>query len=324
MLPMWKAAGCALLTGFVLATTAPAGELNPAHIPADAKWVIHVDYESLSDSGFMQKLRDRNPMLVRMIRDRLVQQYGIDLPEGMHSATLFSRDYRKYTGTVILQADYDAAKVEAKLKKATKYSVTQWQDHALHTVTLSKQKPGDPDPSGDQEMTVVMVDDDTLLLASSVPNAQAALKLLAGESPSLEGQKSPLLSDSAKQAWIYGAAIDLGNLRQHDVSMPVLAQHEKIVWAVGKRNDKLFEEATFTGQSEPVAEKMQRVLDGLLAYGQLWASDSKPLTELYRDIEITREGSTTGFRWQGDADQVATALDDVFNRVDTWKDLLIR
>lgn len=324
MLQVWKSAGCALLTGFVLATAAPAAELNPAHLPSDAKWVIHVDYEALSDSGLMQKLRERNPMLVKMVRDRLVEQYGIDLPEDLRSATLFSRDYRKYTGTVILQAKYDAAKVEAKLKKAQKYSVTQWQDHDLHTVTLSKEKSGDNDPSGDQEMTVVMIDDDTLLLASSVPNAQETLKLLAGESPSLEGQKSPLLADSAKQAWIYGAAIDLSNISKHDVSMPVLSQHEKIVWAVGKRNDKLFEEATFTAQSEPVAQKMQTVLEGMVAYGELSANDSKPLTELYRDIEISREGNATNFRWQGDPDQAIAALDDVFNRVDKWKDLLIR
>lgn len=286
--------GGALFT-LLLAPFSFAGELQPAHIPADAKWIIHVDYESFRESGISKKLRERNPLVATFARNWLIQQYGMDPAEDIASATMFSRDYQKQTGTVILHTDYDAEKIEAKLKRSIKHSATKWQDHTLHTVTLSKQRQNDTDPSGDQEITVVMVDKDTIILASSAPNAQAAINLIKGDGESLAGKSSTLLTKSVGDAWFYGAAIDLGKLRDHEVSMPVLSQHEQVNFSFGKRDSMMFEEGTMVAQSEEVAQKMQKVLVGMVAYGQLWAHDSEPLKSLYQDVNVNRNGKTVMF-----------------------------
>jgi len=315
--------GAALVT-LLLAPLAFAGELRPAHIPADAKWIIHVDYESFRESGISEKLRERNPFIATFARNWLIQQYGMDPAEDIRSATMFSRDYQKQTGTVILHTDYDAKKVEAKLKTAIKHATTQWQRHTLHTVTLSKQRQQDKDPSGDQEMTVVMLDNDTIILASSVSNAQATIKLIEGSGESLIGKSSPLLTKSVSEAWFYGAAIDLGKLRDHEVSMPVLSQHEQVTLSFGKRDGMMYKEGTMIGQSEAVAQKMQKVLEGMVASGQLWAYDSEPLKSLYRDVNLERNGNAVSFSWKGNPDQVLTAMNEVCDRFDSWKQLLMK
>ena len=183
-----------------------AAELDPAHVPADAQWLIHVDAEALSDAQLAEKIRQKKPEITGAIHQWMEQRYGINPPEDLYSITMFSRDYREHTGTVVIRADYDAAKVEQRLREAKQHQTAQWNDYTLHTIMLSKQKPSDDGPSGDQEMTVVMVDKETLLLASSVDNAKETLKLLAGETKSLKDQDSPLLSDQARTAWMYGAA----------------------------------------------------------------------------------------------------------------------
>ncbi|EMI19937.1 hypothetical protein RMSM_03137 [Rhodopirellula maiorica SM1] len=294
-------------------------------MPADAQWVVHIDYESLSDSKVLQKIRDEKPMLRKMVQGWMNKRYGIDPPEDLKSLTMFSRDYRQYTGTVVIQASYETDKIESRLRKATNHRTTQWQDHTLHTVTLSKQKPSEQGPSGDEEMTVVMVDSDTILLASSVDNAKQALKLLSGDSPSLDGKDSPLLTDAIKNAWMYGAAINLGELKKHPVSMPILAQHQQINWSFGEQSDgMLYEQADFVAQSEEVAKQTKAILDGIVAYERLWSEGSEPMATLMENVEITHEGKTTGFRWQGSSDQVVAAMDDLFARMETWKPILMK
>lgn len=302
-----------------------ADSLDPTHIPADAQWVLHVDYEALSQSAVCKKLRKEKPIASQMAQDWMKKRYGIRPPKDLKSITMFSRDYREYTGTVIIQANYDRSRIEDVLNKAMNPRQAKWKHHTLHTVTLSKQKPSDDGPSGDEEMTVVMLDRDTILLASSVPNARQALKLLAGESPSLDGKQSPLLNDKVDNAWLYGAAINLSELRNHPVAMPVIAQHDQINWSFGEQSGgTLYEHADLTAQSEEVSKQMETVLNGIVAYERLWAEGSKPMIALLQNVKVMQKGKTTGFHWHGPSDQIVAAMDDLFDRMETWKPFLVK
>lgn len=304
---------------------ADAGRVNPAHLPADAKWVIHVDYEALGDSAVWQKFREKKSQVTQMVQSWMKQRYGIDLPTGLKSLTMFSRDYREYTGTVLIEASYEAQKIEARLGEARQHRTTKWQDYTLHTIMLSKQKSPNAGPSGDQEMTVVMVDDKTILLASSEANAKQSLKLLAGEAESLEGKDSPLLADTISEAWVYGAAIDLNELKQHPVSMPIIVQHEQITWSLGKQSDGMvFEQADLVAQSAEVAEKMKTVLEGIIAYESLWAEGSQSLTAIIEKVQVEHAGKTTSFQWRGSSEQVVAATEDIFERLESWKPILMK
>jgi hypothetical protein len=310
-----------MLTPLAFDKEASAAELKPSHVPADAKWVMHIDYESFSDSGILQLFRERNPLLTSVARNWLVQQYGVDPPEDLKSVTMFGRDYQKYTGTVILRADYEAAKVEAKLKESPAHSTTQWQGHTLHEVAVARPREAmrGREPRGDQKITVAMLDGNTIVVGSSNANVQAAIKLLAGDAKSLEGQKSPLLTQSVGKAWFYGAAIELSKLRDQKDLLPIVAQHERITLAFGERGNKMFEEGEFVAQSEEVAKQMQRVLDGVVAFGKLQAHDSDSMKALYQNVNIKQEDKTTRFTWEGSPEQVRGALEELGNRLDAWK-----
>lgn len=305
-------------------TSAKAGELNPAHVPQDAQWLIHIDYESLSESAMWKKIRDEKAVVSKMVQGYMKKRYGFDPSTDLKSITMFSRDYRIYTGTVIVEADYDAKKIEQRLRQAIDYRTTMWEDHTLHTVTLSRQPASDDGPSGDEEMTVVMVDKNTLLLASSVDNAKENLDRIAGKSTSLKDKKSELVSDDAADAWVYGAAINLGELKDHPVSMPIIAQHEQITWSLGEQSDgMIYEKAEFVAQSDDVAKKMKTVFDGVVAFETLRAQGSESLTTLMKNVEVKQEGSATSLHWSGASDEVVAALDDVFARMETWKPMLM-
>jgi hypothetical protein len=151
------------------------------------------------------------------------------------------------------------------------------------------------------------------------------LKLLSGEAASLKGSDSKLLTDKTEAAWIYGAAINLGKLKDHPIAMPIIAQHNQINWSFGEKSDGvLYEKAKLVAQSEEIAKNMETVLNGIVAWERLWAEGSKPMAELMKNAQVMRDGSTTGFQWEGKSDQVVAALDDVFARLETWKPIVMK
>jgi len=307
------------------ANAAAAKGLNPTHLPRDAKWVVHVDFEAITDSQLLQKAKQKNPSITNVVNRYLQDRYGVDPTRGLFSLTMFSRDYREFTGTAILQADYDAQKVKQQLQKAKQHRTTPWNDYTLHTVTLSTEGNPKHNSLGDETVTLVLYDKNTLLIGSLIDNAKAGVKLLAGNSQSLQGKDSPLLTERATTAWIYGAAVDLKELQQHGVAMPVLVQHEKITWAFGKQDEgQLFEHAGLVARSEAVAKKMHSFLKGVVAYETLWAEGSKPMIALMKNVKVSRDGKTVRFQWQGPTDQTVAALDAAYTRINTWKPLLLK
>lgn len=320
-----------LLVGVLAFPLAAYGEkLNPKHLSADATWVVHCNFDALSETAFAQEIRNEKPNVMQFVHQWFQQQYGIDPPQDLHSLTMFSDDYRPYTGVVVVRADYDPSKVEAKLRKQSDLQTANFQNTTLYTVTLAKHQgkhsaasgqqdqASGHDHSGGKQMTVVMVDEDTLLLASSIDKAKETLQVLSGDSETLETSDSQLLANSADDALIYGAAINLQDISRHDIAMPVLQQHETIRFSFGQRNGMLYEQATLTAQSQEVAEKMKQVLEGLVAYKQLWAHGSDSFRSLVDSVKIDQQGNQASFTWQGDSDTVVAALDDVLPRVATW------
>ncbi|WP_417389101.1 hypothetical protein [Gimesia sp.] len=334
----------AALTAAVLLApaSAMAGKLQPSQLPQDTAWLLHLDFEALSASKLAEKLREAKPQLTEGVHHWFQQEYGIDPPEDLRSITMYSRDFKRYTGTVILQADYERSKAMEKMEQASQLKKTTWNDLTLYTVTIAhhhgdaahakhadrssdkrrdqagKKKSRHHDKSGGKQMTVAFVDDNTIVLGSSVPNTQAAVKLLKQDGRSLSTD-SPLLSERVADAWIYGAAIDLKRLKQNPLPMPVLQHHERITWSFGNRDGRLFEHAELVAASEEVAQETLQVVEGIAAYETLWAEGSPPMKSLMKNTRIQRDGNVVEVSWDGDTETVLKALKDLGSRMKTWK-----
>jgi hypothetical protein len=323
----------AVLFGFLATTATPpratAAELHPEHIPADAKWVLYFDVEQILDSQMIDEARQARPNLTKALRLWFQNQYGVDPRNDLRSVTLFSRSYRSYTGTVILHADYDPRKVESDIRKNDDLATEAWQGHTLYTVTLAKHRHGPHgdgqatkhDRSGGKQMTIVLADEETIVLASSRKTAKQTLRLLAGETPSLASQPkaSQLLAGDWQGAAMYGAAVDLGAVEQSEVPLPVLRQHERIIWTFKGRDGKLYEDARLVAKSPQVAKHVEQIVQGMVAYERLWAADSPSLNKLIDGVSIAREGKQVHVRWEAKNELVLRGIDALLERFADWK-----
>jgi hypothetical protein len=64
------------------------------------------------------------------------------------------------------------------------------------------------------------------------------------------------------------------------------------------------------------------VLEGLIAYEQLCAAGSDPLTKMMNNVQLTRKGTESRVTWEGDSELVVEAVRDFGERVDQWMRIL--
>ena len=326
----------------LFASTVMAGPLDTAKVPRDAKWVIHVDYEALSETAVMEKLREARPQIVQQVRGWLQERYGIDPREDLHGVTLFSDTYDAHTGAIVLFADYDLEKVKSDLMSKSGVKSTQWEGHTLFTWTAHKNAAsyeGHADSRSDEDaadrksnteearpheeheggsVTAVLLDGKTAVFAPTPDRVQSVVKLLQGDAPAIEGEDSKLIADIPKGAILYGAAVELQDIAGREQLFPILQQHEHIRWVVGERDGRLFEECTLVAQNKEVASQMKTALEGFVAFGKLWAADSEELASLYDDVEIRQQGSTVRLEWEGESEEVVAALSAFGDRLAQW------
>ena len=62
---------------------AQAADLNPAHLPVDTEWVVHINQEALSELEVMEEIRDLYPQITNDIREWFENRYGIDPQDGL-------------------------------------------------------------------------------------------------------------------------------------------------------------------------------------------------------------------------------------------------
>ena len=380
-----------------------AAELNPQYLPADAKWVVHVNQEELSELRLVEELREKNPQVAQSIRGWLERRYGIDPQEDLKSITAFSRSYEPKSGTIIFESDYDREKLESRLNALGQAQKSDWNGQTLYTVTVggsrdsddgqntdrdSRQnrrssradrdggdnpapsedryrgenrergdrsgsasrdrgsdredarRDGDPrqqrsaeqrrggrdrgQQSGERRLTVYL-GDGVIVIGGSPQEVKSTVRRIDGDGESVADTDSPLLADRPDGAVIYGAAVELGQLDEYyQVLLPMLRRHERVVYAFGEDDGELFETMTLVAESEEVAEKTQKVLEGLIAYESLFAEGSDAMTEILEGVELWREGRENGFEWRGETEQVLEALSDLKDRFGHWTGMASR
>lgn len=302
--------------------------LDASRLPQNAKWVVHVDLDAVTDTELAKQARQNRPAIVNQVRQWVQNQYGIDPREDLHSLTAFSDSYESHTGAMILHAEYDQNKVREELKNKENVKTASWGDHTLYTVhrkgllqDANTSRPASNKPR-EETFTIILVDGETAVFASTPDRAKAVVKLLKGESPSLK-EDSKLLADRPEQVIAYGAAVDLNTIQQREGIYPVLRQMERIVWVLGEENGKVVDKLTVTAQSEEVAKQVKTALEGMIAFGKISAADSESLTKLAEGTDVKVDGKTVQRKWSGDNQVVLNALGDLSGRLQQRIEALI-
>lgn len=313
----------------LLAPSAPAGPLDPAYVPPDAKWVIHIDFKALGQTKVAEQVRQKRGQLLFAARTWLENRYGVDPRQDLDSLTAFGNSYETHTGTLVLRANFDQQKVQARLEQKPNVQKMSLGEYTVYTIPLehpqhyNRQAANKADASEAERAAqqhartvhVVLMDGKTMVLTSSRDRLQGALDLVKGTATAVAKKDMPLLSKLSEGTIYYGAADKLGEITEHEGFFPILKQHDQIFSSVGVKDNQVFKELTLVAQTEEVAKDMKSFLEGMNSLGKVWAADSDALKTLVENKEITCEGKTVTAKGHADSDTVLKALDELGERL---------
>jgi type II secretory pathway component PulC len=291
-------------TILLIACSVPAyaGPLQLKAVPAEAKWVAHIDVDAMRSSEVIQRFYDEciKGRAPAGFLDIVVQQCGLDLRKDLHHVTMYSTKIADGHGVLVVKAKMDEAKLLAKAKKAPNHRSMTYRDYEIHTWTHRK-------PGKERQFAGAFQDEGVLVFASSVELLKSALDVLDGRSDSLHGTDTPLAEKVPAGTMFLARAAGISSSQAGD-RHPLCSQLDRLDCAEGQDQGKWFGHLTMDAADEDAAQRIETVIEGLLAMCWLHLDSVPELQRLLDQVEVSRKGSVVRADFEAPVEKVVKAV----------------
>ena len=181
--------GLAMAIVFGLVTIGRAEPLDLKQVPAEAKWVSHVDVDTLRASIVVQKAYQKCLDMHKDAAEKMdmvCSIVGMDPRKDLHGITAYGKDTNKEHGVLIVHADVNQALLLALVAKAPDHKATTYDAYELHSWTQKCCK------KGPHAVTGVFYRPNIMVFAGCVEAVKSALDVLDGKASGITGRGSPL------------------------------------------------------------------------------------------------------------------------------------
>lgn len=289
----------------VLAAPLPAQQLNPAHIPADAQWLVFIggNNQNLLVRQFLELLPQDK---IKSAQLQCIRKYGFDPETDVKSMVVFSdsidnlaNDHKEPDGTFVAQVHFDRLKMTQAIIQAAgkEYQSTQYQGHTIHQIPVRRRDPQvklNVSAKGDGRLEVDLGEDwgitapymvldkpDLLIAGANLERLKKTLDVIDGRSPSLAGAKGPtlipklpegtyLLFAASNAVWMKTAGFDAEKIT------PAPPQRNSLQWnlqladrgaalIMGEADNHTFISTRLCMQDASTASNLKMTVEGLRA-----------------------------------------------------------
>lgn len=281
-----------------VALAAPSG-YNPGIVAADARWVVHADFNALRESALGKELIDAiqkaqsqaNGGIIGINVPRLLATVGTVTAYGSN----FTSDPSALDGTLIAQGTPELRKiVESALLQGTLAEPKVFSE--VTDLPFPAYAIADPKaPEGKQTQLVVAFPPEPILLVSkSKAQLVKARDVFRGSAPSLaKNSSSPLaqFARRAESAYLHAASTVppelLANEKGPQARILQLATSASLI--IGEVGPNAFAHAELAASSDKNAEKLMKILEGMTSMLSLAESNDKQLADFLTSTAVSRE-----------------------------------
>jgi hypothetical protein len=243
----------ALLTALT-AAAAHADPLDPKHLPADTKWVIHVDADAARDTKTYDTLSTKifaNPAARDGI-DKIEQITNARFPDDVKDVTVYGAAAGDEAPVVVIHARVDRKQIEQLLKQNPAYGSTAFGDYDI----LTWQDNG-------KTSFGAFHDNTTVIIARNAANVKTALDALDSKGETMKAD-APMAAGLKPKQLVYVAARDLKDLHPAgEGPKPMLVPIQAVWAALTEDQDHPVVTARLTTEDAASAEKLKQSIDGL-------------------------------------------------------------
>jgi hypothetical protein len=271
-------AGCGL--------AAMASPVPKNQIPADAKWIVHLDAEQFMQGKVGSYLVEEflKPHAAEM-KEKLKQEVGIDLDiKQLMAVTAYGTGYRPQeddTGLVMVRTSLDVVKaLDAVMARNSPQ------------LKLEKiESPGSPLYRFQEHGYLAVPSSGLLLVARQRAAIDRGLEVMAGRGENLTGstafQEYP---DTSFGFFFLALAEGFGQQAELPATAAIFKQATGARVVVGEENDRLRLNLDLKAASSDISRQIQQVAQGLLALAAMNASQNPDLQKLTQAAAVTSSG----------------------------------
>ena len=210
-----------------------AEPLDLKQIPADAKWLLHVDVDAMRESTLVKNAWPKAMEMHKNAEQKLKEmqdKFGIDVCKDLHGLTAYGRELGKHTGVLIVHAKFDLKLAEATAAKAKDHKVVKFESYHLHSWTEKHH-------GHERTVWAAAYKSDGLVFASSDEYLKAALAVLDGKASAvasgpLAGRVRPGTTILARATGIADAEVPCHS--------PIAKQIRSLRFSMGEDSGQLF------------------------------------------------------------------------------------
>lgn len=304
----------ALLTAVMLVPAAArinAAPLDLAAVPADAKWLMHLDMDAARNSVVVQRggerMMKKNPQAGVMV-DVVSQMVGMDPRKDLRDLTAYGVDTDKRNGVMIVRAKANREFLTRMVEKAADHKTMKHGDYTLHAWTHKRDGHSGP-------MVGAFYKDDVMVFARTEAAVKSALDVLDGRQAAVTGNAG--LAGRVRPGSIVVAratAVDPGT------RCPVLKQGQGFRVALGEHEGKSFHRARMDMTTPAAADDVENVIKGFTSLAGLqWGGEADVMKEVAKLVGTTKavvDGATCTISWDADAEEVWKVVERAYDSLE--------
>jgi hypothetical protein len=305
----WPAALAVLLV-WAAGAAAWGDPLSGAALPADTRWVIHVDVDAarlatpLWDLTRTRIIEPREALLSAPLRT-VETVTGMKLPQDLHDVTLYGTAYDEAAVCLVIHGKMDQTSVLAYVRKDPEF---RQQDRNGHTILTWRDK------ARDRLTYAAFAKDDIAVISPSTKVLEDALDARDGRLPGLKPD-SPLAPAASRQFILWLAGRDLSDLpRAQKVETPLMSALESASLSIRWANDRVITESVAQAKTDQAARQLQAVAEGIKALVALSASDEhapprvRLLSDALQNLTVQAQGQSVRSEWPLDITKIESVM----------------
>jgi hypothetical protein len=279
----------ALSLTLVLISAVSAGPVQKERVPADAKWLLHLDFDKFRASkvgGYLtrevleKKLAGPKADLKRDLN------FDLDITK-ISSITAFGTDYQSHpdaNGVLLIKTDLD-------VQKALDGAIQKISADSGGSAEPIKKLPGSSAAySINDDVFVTIRPDKLVLLGKSRQPVEKAAAVLEGKAASLNSSKAFSGFPEVPKAFFFVAIAEAFN---EDTPLPPQAKVLKMTdggrLVLGENAENLFLNLTLKAKSSEVVSQMQQVIQGTVALASLSQEENPDLMQLAQSVKVSSD-----------------------------------
>lgn len=291
--------------------------VNPAVVPADARWIAHVDLNALRAGAIGKELL---ALVEKAQFNTQMGNVGIDGQKVLATigtatayGTNISSDPKQIDGTLVIEGTADLRKIAESLllqaniadpKQVVELTDLGFPAYAIRSKTkpLNQSKDGADSattkPVETMEVVIAFPPEPMVLVSKSRAQILKAREVIKGGVPSVAktaGAPLAKFMSGSKEAYIFAASTVPAEqfLPKEDAPQArILKMTEAGSLALGERGENVFAHSDLLANSGQMAEKLMKILQGMAAMLSLAETNDKALSAFINSVGVNREGNT--------------------------------